>query len=99
MYAGSYVAHSNKLLCITFKHRTTGSVAFWNSHLMCKVKVIENLENHSQFIKLLTSLLLFIIIVTYIILYDHAQAVMGAGPECYNEYTAFQLFEEYLEVH
>ena len=26
------------------------------------------------------------------------QAVMGAGSECYSEYTAFHLFEEYLEV-
>ena len=24
---------------------------------------------------------------------------MGAGSECYNEYTAFHLFEEYLEVY
>lgn len=23
---------------------------------------------------------------------------MGAGSDCYNEYTAFHLFEEYLEV-
>lgn len=27
------------------------------------------------------------------------QAVMGAGSEDYSEYTAFHLFEEYLEVH
>lgn len=24
---------------------------------------------------------------------------MGAGSDCYNEYTAFHLFEEYLEVY